>query len=186
MAAETSIVTGISGRYAVALFEMALDAKALDAVASDLDRIQAMLRESEELRRLVESPVLRRDEQARAMAALLERAGIGELVGRFVGVVAQNRRLFQLRKIISDFRALLARHRGETVAQVTSATPLNPGQLAALKAALKDAVGRDVNIDARVDARLIGGLVVQVGSRMVDASVRSRLENMKVAMKGVA
>lgn len=186
MAAETSIVTGISGRYAVALFEMARDARALDAVAADLERIQAMLTESAELRRLVESPVLRRDEQGRAMAALLGRAGVGNLVLRFVGVAAQNRRLFQLRKIISDFRALLARHRGETVARVTSAGPLNPGQLAALTAALKDAVGREVNIDARVDARLIGGLVVQVGSRMVDASVRSKLENMKVAMKGVA
>jgi F-type H+-transporting ATPase subunit delta len=186
LAAETSIVSGTAGRYATALFELAVEAKALDAVAGDLDRLKTMIGESADLRRLVKSPIFGRDEQSRAMGAVAERAGFSDLVRRFVGVVAHNRRLFVLDGMIRDFRALLARHRGETVARVVSASPLNPNQLATLKAALKEGVGREVSIDAHVDAALIGGLMVQVGSRMVDASMRTKLQNLKIAMKGVA
>ncbi|HYM30267.1 MAG TPA: F0F1 ATP synthase subunit delta [Candidatus Cybelea sp.] len=186
MAAETSIVSGIAGRYATALFELANEAKALDAVAADLDRLSRMLDDSADLRRLVMSPVFDREQQMRAMAAVVERAGLHDLIRRFVGIVTRNRRLFVLRDTIRGFRALLARHRGETVAQVISAEALNPNQLAALKAALKEGVGREVSVEARVDSGLIGGLVVKVGSRMLDASVRTKLQNLKVAMKGVA
>jgi F-type H+-transporting ATPase subunit delta len=186
LAAETSIVSGIAGRYATALFELAVEGKSLDAVAADLDRLEAMIGESADLRRLVKSPVFGRDEQSRAIGAVAERAGFSPLVRRFVGIVAQNRRLFVLDNMIRDFRLLLARHRGETVARVVSASPLNPTQLAALKAALKEGVGREVSIDAHIDAGLIGGLMVQVGSRLVDASLRNKLQNLKIAMKGVA
>lgn len=186
MAAETAIVSGIAGRYATALFELAVEAKALDAVAADLDRLKAMLGESADLRRLVKSPVFGRDEQSHAIGAVVERAGFSDVVRRFVAVVARNRRLFVLEDMIRDFRALLARHRGEMVARVISASPLNPSQLAALKAALRDGMGREVSVDAAVDAGLLGGLVVKVGSRMIDGSVRTKLQNLKIAMKGVA
>jgi F-type H+-transporting ATPase subunit delta len=186
LAAETSIVSGIAGRYATALFELAIEGKSLDTVASDLDRLKAMIGESADLRRLLKSPIFGRDEQSRAIGAVAERLGVSPLVRRFVGIVAQNRRLFVLENMIRDFRALLARHRGETVARVVSASPLNPNQLATLKAALKAGVGREVSVDAHVDAGLIGGIMVQVGSRMVDASMRTKLQNLKIAMKGVA
>ncbi|HUN53194.1 MAG TPA: F0F1 ATP synthase subunit delta [Candidatus Sulfotelmatobacter sp.] len=186
MAAETSIVSGIAGRYATALFELAVEAKALDAVAADLDRLQAMIAESADLRRLVKSPIFGRDEQRRAIDAVVERAGLSAVVRRFVGVVARNRRLFALEDMIRDFRALLARHRGETMARVVSASPLQPNQLAALKAALREGVGREVNMEVAVDPELLGGLVLKVGSRMIDSSVRTKLQNLKVAMKGVA
>jgi F-type H+-transporting ATPase subunit delta len=186
LAAETSIVSGIAGRYATALFELTIEGKSLDTVASDLDRLKAMIGESADLRRLLKSPIFGRDEQSRAIGAVAERLGVSPLVRRFVGIVAQNRRLFVLENMIRDFRALLARHRGETVARVVSASPLNPNQLATLKAALKAGVGREVSVDAHVDAGLIGGIMVQVGSRMVDASMRTKLQNLKIAMKGVA
>jgi len=186
LAAETSIVSGIAGRYATALFELAVEAKALDAVAADLDRLQAMIAESADLRRLVKSPIFGRDEQRRAIDAVVERAGLSAVVRRFVGVVARNRRLFALEDMIRDFRALLARHRGETMARVVSASPLQPNQLAALKAALREGVGREVNMEVAVDPELLGGLVLKVGSRMIDSSVRTKLQNLKVAMKGVA
>lgn len=186
MAAKTSIVTGISGRYAVALFDLANEQKMLDQVVVDLDRIKALIEQSADLARLVSSPVFGREEQGRAIAAVLEKAGIGDLVRRFVGVIAQNRRLSHLLDIIADYGALLAQHRGETAAKVVSATPLNPTQIGALTKALRDAVGRDVTLAAHVDPSLIGGLVVQLGSRMVDASVRAKLDNLKVVMKGVA
>ena len=186
MAAETSIVSGIAGRYATALFELTVEAKALDAVAADLDRLKAMIAESADLRRLVKSPIFGRDEQRRAIDAVVERAGLSAVVRRFVGVVARNRRLFVLEDMIRDFRALLARHRGETLARVVSASPLQPNQLAALKAALRDGMGREVNVEAAVDPGLLGGLVLKVGSRMIDSSVRTKLQNLKVAMKGVA
>ncbi len=186
MAAETSIVSGIAGRYATALFELAVEAKALDTVAADLDGLKAMLRDSADLRRLVKSPVFGRDEQSRAISAIAARAGFSDVVCRFIAVVARNRRLFVLEDMIRDFRALLARHRGEMVARVVSASPLSPNQLAALKAALRDGMGREVRVDAAVDTGLLGGLVVKVGSRMIDGSVRTKLQNLKIAMKGIA
>jgi F-type H+-transporting ATPase subunit delta len=144
-----------------------------------------MLDESADLARLVRSPVIAREDQAKAMAAVLEKAGIGETVRKFVGVVAENRRLFALRDMIRMYGQLLAQHRGEVVAEVTSAKSLNDAQLNALKASLAEGLGRDITVNAHVDDSLIGGLVVQVGSRMVDTSLRTKLQNLKYAMKGV-
>ncbi len=185
MAAETSIVSGIAGRYATALFELAAEQKVLDEAAHDLAVIGALLEESDDLRRLVRSPLFKREEQARAMAAVMERSGTGDLVQNFVGVVARNRRLFALPEIIRDFKALLARHRGEVAASVASAAPLSKQQVAAIEAALRKAVGTDVTLQASVDPSLIGGLVVKVGSRMIDSSVGTKLQNLRLAMKGV-
>ncbi len=185
MPAETSVVSQLSGRYAAALFDLAREDGALDGVAEDLGRLQTMLEASEDLRRLVRSPLLSAEEQAKAMAALLERAEMGDLVGRFVGVLTQNRRLFALAAVIRAFFRLLAEHRGEVAAEVTSAEPLSVSQLEAVKGALARAVGSDVDLDAKVDAGLIGGLIVRVGSRMVDSSLRSKLQRLRFAMKGV-
>ncbi len=178
-------VSGISGRYATALFELAVDNGQLDAVAGDLAGIEKMLAESEDMVRLIRSPLLGREDQARGIAAVLERAGCGELVSRFAGVLAQNRRLFVLPKAILDFRTLLARHRGETIAEVISATPLADAQLEQIRKSLSQAAGRDVVMNTKVDEALIGGLVVKLGSRMIDGSIRSKLKNLQLAMKGV-
>lgn len=184
--AQETIVTGIAGRYATALFDLARDAGQLDAVAKDLDTLSRLLAESADLVRLVRSPVFGRDEQARAVAAVAEKAGASELVRRFLGVMAQNRRLFVLADVIAAFRKLHSHHRGEALAEVVSAVPLNDEQLAQLKSSLSSAAAGNVVIDAKVDPALIGGLVVKLGSRMIDASIRNKLNNLKTAMKGVA
>jgi F-type H+-transporting ATPase subunit delta len=179
------VVSQLSGRYAAALFDLARDERVLDGVAEDLGRLQAMLADSEDLRRLVRSPLISREDQAKAMAAILEKAEISDLVRRFVGVLARNRRLFALDAVIRTFFRLLAEHRGEVAAEVTSAAPLSEGQLEAVKGALARAVGSEVDLTAKVDRGLIGGLVVRVGSRMVDSSLRTKLQRLQFAMKGV-
>jgi len=186
VAQESTLVSGIAGRYATALFDLARDAGQLDAVAKDLDSLSAMLAQSADLVRLVRSPVFSREEQARAIAAVAERAAFGDLVRRFLGVVANNRRLFVLADAIAAFKTLLSHHRGEAVAEVTSAVPLSDAQLQQIKSSLSSEAAGNVVIDAKVDPGLIGGLVVKLGSRMIDASVRTKLNNLKSAMKGVA
>lgn len=173
----------MAGRYATALFELAESDAALDAVAADLGRIGALLNDSADLRRLVASPVFGADDQGRAFAAILERAGIKGLVANFVGLVIRNRRLFALPAMIVGFKQLLAKKRGEVSADVASAHPLSEAQLASLRQALKAATGRDVQIDTRVDEGLLGGLVVKVGSRMIDSSLKTKLNSLKLAMK---
>jgi len=185
VAEEKSIVSGVSGRYATALFELALDSGAIDAVEADLSRFTALLAESEDLTRLVRSPVFAAEDQLRAVTAVLAKAGIGGLVANFIKVAAGNRRLFVLPGMITDFRRLAAAHRGEVTAEVTSAEPLSDAATAALKEALKAKIGKDVTLVAHVDPALIGGLVVKVGSRMVDTSLRSKLNSLKIAMKEV-
>ncbi len=185
MAAQESTVEGVSGRYATALFELALEAKSLDEVGSDLDGFQAMLDDSADLLRLVRSPVFSANDQNRAVRAVVDKAGIGGLASNFIGLVAKNRRLFAVSDMIRDYRKLLAAHRGEVTAEVTSAEKLSDAQVTALKAALKEKVGRDVLLDAQVDPALLGGLVVKVGSRMIDTSLRTKLNNLKIAMKEV-
>lgn len=185
MAGDTSVATGIAGRYAKALFEMANEQKALDQVRDDLAQVQALLDESEDLRRVVLSPVLDRTQQGKAMLAVLDAAGISSLVRNFIGVVAQNRRLFALSPMIRTYNALLAEFRGEVVAEVTSATALSDAQQEKIAATLKGAMGRDINIETRVDESLIGGMVVRVGSRMVDFSLATKLQGLRLAMKGV-
>jgi len=144
-----------------------------------------MMDESEDLARLVKSPIISRADQAKAMGAVLEILGIGDLVRRFVGTVAQNRRLFALPGMIKAYGQLLAAERGEVVARVTAAKKLTKGQLDAVSSALKSAIGSDVSLESEVDESLIGGLVIRVGSRMIDSSIRTKLQNLKFAMKGV-
>lgn len=185
MAGSQSSSATVAGRYANALFELAAEADALPAVEADLARFTAMLADSEDLMRLVRSPVFAADEQERAIGAVLDKAEIGGLVGKFIRVVAGNRRLFALPHIITAFREQLAAHRGEVAAEVTSAEPLNERHLGALREALKAAIGKDVALDTHVDPALIGGLIVKVGSRMIDGSLRTKLNSLKLAMKEV-
>ena len=185
MASEATGVSGLAGRYATALFDLADQQQALDAVAADLLKLRQMIEESPELARLIRSPVLSRDVQARAMATITEKAELGTTVRNLVGVVAQNRRLFALTGIISGFLALLAARRGEVTAEVTAAQPLTKGQLTAINEQLNRAIGSKVAVDVRVDPAIIGGLVVKVGSRMVDGSLRTKLTRLQLAMRGI-
>jgi F-type H+-transporting ATPase subunit delta len=183
---EGPIVSGMAGRYAIALFELALDDKAIDATKADLDRFEALLAESPDLTRLVRSPVYSADEQAKALSAVLAAAGIGGLAAKFLNAVTANRRLFAVRQMLKDFRALVARHKGEATASVTLAETPNDRQLAAIKEALGAVTGKDVQVDVKVDPSIIGGLVVKLGSRMVDTSLRSKLNSLRHAMKEVS
>ncbi|HZF32750.1 MAG TPA: F0F1 ATP synthase subunit delta [Candidatus Angelobacter sp.] len=185
MAARGTGAGGLAARYAAALFALADTHKAIDRVAGDLSELKAMIGSSEGLRALIRSPVLSRDEQGRAMAALLQQAGTSDLVRKFVGLVARNRRLFVLPQMIEAFLAELARRRGEMRADVTAARPLSEQQQASLAEAIRRSVGGKVAVDVKVDPALIGGLVVKVGSRMVDSSLRTKLQRLQLAMKGV-
>ena len=181
----STTVAGAAGRYATALFELARDENVLDDIARDLDDLNKLLAESAELAALVRSPVFSREDQGRAMAAILDKAGAHPITKNFVGLVATKRRLFALKGMIRAYKALLSKHRGEVSAEVVSAVALSDGQVAALKDALKQSVGKDVQLNATVDASLLGGLVVKMGSRQVDSSLRTKLNNLKIAMKEV-
>lgn len=185
MSSETTGATGLSGRYASALFKLAEADKALDQTAEDLARLAKMIEESDDLARLLRSPVTARADQARAVSALLEKSEMSDLVRRFVGVVSENRRLAVLPDLIKAYQVLMARHRGEETAEVVSAKELTAAQLKSLGASLKKAVGTTVTIEPKVDPEILGGLVVKVGSRMVDSSLRTKLQQLRLAMKGV-
>jgi F-type H+-transporting ATPase subunit delta len=185
VATEGSEVSGLAGRYGTALFELAVEQKALDPVAADLAGIKRLLSESAELRRLVRSPAFTREDQSRAMGALLDKGGAAELTRRFVGLLAQKRRLFVLDGVIAVFARLNAAHRGEVAAEVVSAAPLSAERIESVTKTLAKVIGGRVALETRVDERLIGGLVVRVGSRMVDSSVRTKLQRLQLAMKGV-
>lgn len=186
MAQERSGVSGLAGRYAKALFDLALESDALDATARDLARVRDMLDASADLRRMVSSPLVPRARQGAAVAALARRAGLGAAATGFLGVLARNRRLFVLAEAIGAFDSLLARHRGEVDAEVVSARPLDVARVDAIARAVAGAVGGAVRLRTATDASLIGGFVVRVGSRMVDASVRGRLRALEAVMKGAA
>jgi F-type H+-transporting ATPase subunit delta len=175
----------MAGRYANALFELARDNDAVDAVKADLDRFDGLIAQNPDLQRLVRSPVFSADEQARALTAVLAKAGIGGLAAQFLKVVASNRRLFAAHDMVRAYRALVARHKGELTAQVTVAETLSEAHRAAIKDALKSVTGKDVDLDVKVDPAIIGGLVVKLGSRMVDSSLRTKLNSIKHAMKEV-
>ena len=184
MAGEDPIISGMAGRYATALFELARDNKAVDAVKKDLDQFDALANGSADLNRLVRSPVFGADEQLKALSAILAKAGITGLAANFLRVITTNRRLFAVRDMIRAYRALVARHKGEVTAQVTVAEKLNDKNLDALKSALKSVTGgKDIDLDVEVDPAIIGGLIVKVGSRMVDSSLRTKLNSIKFAMK---
>lgn len=176
---------GVAGRYASALFDLSSEgAKSSPGVEGDLVKFLGLVDGSADLARLVRSPVIAADDQERALSAILEKAGIGGLAANFLKLLARNRRLFAIKDVIGAYRALAARARGEVTAEVTSAVALNDEQTAALKETLKASVGKNVTLEARVDPSLLGGLVVKVGSRMVDSSLRTKLQNMKVALSG--
>jgi F-type H+-transporting ATPase subunit delta len=180
------MVTGMAGRYATALFELALEEHAIDAVKADLDRFEGLIAESTDLQRLVRSPVFTADIQTKALSAVLDRTGIGGLSARFLKVVSSNRRLFAAQDMVRAFRTLVARHKGETQATVTVAEKPTDAHLAAIKDALKAVTKKDVQIDVNVDPSIIGGLIVKLGSRMIDTSLRSKLNAIKLAMKEVS
>ena len=183
---ETSggIVAGLSGRYATALFDLARDGKSLPQVGASLATLKAALADSADLRTLTTSPRLDRTSAARGIAAVAGSLGLDALTTRFLGVLAANRRLRDLPAIIRDFDALSARQRGETTATVTSAHPLTDAQQDAVKASLKQRLKRDVALDLRVDKDILGGLVVRVGSQMIDSSLRTKLNTLAQAMRG--
>ena len=186
MASEATGVSGLAERYAAALFELADERRMLDEVASDLRQLRAMLAASTDLTRLVRSPVLTRGEQGKAIAALVERAGFTPLVRDFLAVVAKNRRLFAVPAMIEAYLIELAERRGEVTAEVTAAQPLSEGQLGLLSEQLRRSVGRRVSLEVKVDPGLIGGLIVKLGSRMIDGSVKSKLQRLQLAMKGAS
>jgi F-type H+-transporting ATPase subunit delta len=184
VAGADQTVSGVAGRYATALFELALENKAVDAVKKDLDQFDALIADSADLTRLVRSPVFGVDEQLKALSAILAKAGIGGLAENFLRVITTNRRLFAVRDMIRAYRALVARHKGEVTAHVTVAQKLSDTHLDALKSALKSVTsGKDIDLDIKIDPAIIGGLVVKVGSRMVDSSLRTKLNSIKLAMK---
>jgi F-type H+-transporting ATPase subunit delta len=185
VAGEDQTPSGVADRYATALFELAREAKALDEVAQELARFNAALDASADLARLVKSPVFTAEEQGKALAAVLEKLEIEGLTRNFLLLVAKNRRLFAIPDMSRAFRIMLARHRGEASATVTAAAKLTEGQITALKQALKAALGKEIMLEQRVDASLLGGLMVKVGSRMIDTSLRTKLLGLKHAMKEV-
>jgi F-type H+-transporting ATPase subunit delta len=185
VASASTGVSGLADRYAAALFDLADERKELDTVAADLRQLRDMILGSADLRRLVRSPVLSRTEQARAIGAVADSAGLSQLTRNFLGLIAQNRRLFALPGMIEAYLGQLAARRGEVTAQVVAAQPLTPAQEAAINEQLRKAVGSKVAVEVRVDPSLLGGMIVKVGSRMVDASVRSKLQRLQFAMKGV-
>lgn len=176
-------VSGVAGRYATALFELARDEKRIDDVSRDLDAFEALVKNSPDLRRLVKSPVFSAEEQTRAIGAVLDRARIGGLTANLIRLVAQNRRLFALSDMIRAYRALVAQSRGIVPAEVRLAEEPSATVMSDIKAALREMAGGDVDISVRIDPALIGGLVVKIGSRMVDASLRTKLNLIRHAMK---
>jgi F-type H+-transporting ATPase subunit delta len=183
---EGPIVSGMAGRYATALFDLALAEGAIDQVRADLDRFDALISESPDLLRLVRSPVFSAGEQTKALAAVLDRVEIGGLAARFLKVAATNRRLFSVRAMIRAFRALVAAHKGEVTAEVTLAEAPSERQLEAIREALAGVTRRDIRVDVNVNPSIIGGLIVKLGSRMVDGSLRAKLNTIKHAMKEVS
>jgi F-type H+-transporting ATPase subunit delta len=182
--AET-FVSGVAGRYATALFELASEAGAVDAVKADLDSFTALIAEIDDLKRLVRSPVFSAEEQEKAITAILDKVGISGLAGNFFKTVAANRRLFAIESIVRAYDALAAEARGEVVAEVTVAQPLSDAHAATLKEALDTMTGKHVKLAVEVDPSLLGGLKVKIGSRLVDASLKTKLNSIRYAMKEV-
>lgn len=181
---QGNITAGLAGRYAVALFDLASESNAIDAVAKSLGDLRAGLAESADLSALIASPVVSRGDAANAVGAVAKAMKLDSLTTNFLGVLAENRRLADLPKMIDAFDAIIAAHRGEVTAKVTSAHPLTAEQLKELTANLKTRVGRDVAVVTTVDPAILGGLVVQLGSQLIDGSIRTRLNSFAQAMKG--
>ncbi|PRD44068.1 F0F1 ATP synthase subunit delta [Phyllobacterium phragmitis] len=185
MAETSSLISGVARRYAGSLFDLALEANSVAQVEKDLARFEGLLDGSDELKRLVASPVFSTKEQVKTISAIADKAGIKGLVGNFLRVVAGNRRLFVLPGIIQSFRQIAAEHRGEVSADVTAAHALTAAQQNELKATLKGVAGKDVTINVTVDPSILGGLIVKMGSRQIDTSLRTKLSSLKLALKEV-
>lgn len=185
MAAQNSVVSHIARPYATALYDLALEQGQVEAVESDLVALSGVIAESADFTRFLRSPVIPGDDKAVAMDAILARSGIGATVANFIRVVARNGRLFALPTVIASFRLLAAKARGEVAAEVTSASPLSREQIASLAETLKQKIGKTVTLQEHVDPSLIGGLIVKVGSQMIDSSLKTKLTAMKIAMKEV-
>ena len=181
---SSGIQASLAGRYALALFELARDEKQLESVGTSLAAVRQALAESDDLRALTTSPLIGRDEAVKAVAAVADEMKLDPLTGNFLGVLAQNRRLAQLGNVIRAFNTLAARHRGEINAEVTSARPLDDNQLDAIRQNLRTRMGRDIAVETHVDPAILGGLVVKIGSQMIDGSIRTKLNNLAQAMKG--
>jgi F-type H+-transporting ATPase subunit delta len=175
---------GLAGRYANAVFELAQEQKAVDAVSADLASLRRAMETSSDLTRLVRSPVFSAETQARALKAVLERMGAEALTIKFVLLLAHKRRLFVLTQIIKQYEHLVARSRGETEAEVIAARALSDAEINELRAALKAKLGKEPRLHAKVDPTLLGGLIVKVGSRMIDSSIRTKLAGIRAAMRG--
>lgn len=175
----------MAGRYATALFELARDEGKLDAVQSGLARFSAAMNESPDLRRLTKSPAFSSGSQAKALSAILKTMQLGPLVENFLLLLVRNRRLFAIEGVITGFNTLLSAHREEISAQVTSAAPLTADQMTELSATLRNKLGKEAKINATVDPSILGGLIVKIGSRMIDTSIRTKLNSLKNAMKEV-
>lgn len=186
MTAQEQKATGMPGRYATALFELAQESNSVSQVSADLDDFAAMLASSEDLTRLVRSPVFGASDQVAALNAVFAQAGIRSIAANFIKLAAKNRRLFAVGQMIGAYRSLVSASRGEIAGEVVSAEKLSAAQLSKLKAELKASVGSDVELASSVDPSILGGLIVKVGSRMVDNSLRTKLQNLKVSMKGVS
>ncbi|MEL6210648.1 MAG: F0F1 ATP synthase subunit delta, partial [Pseudomonadota bacterium] len=177
--ADIASTDEIADRYATALLDLALEQNAADAVAADVDMLAGAIDESADLRELLMSPLYRREQQGQGLSAVAGAMGLGALVANTALLMASKRRSFRIRAMLARFRALLAEHRGEVTAAVTSARPLSDTQREALAGALKASLGRDVALDLSVDEGIIGGLIVKVGSRMIDSSIRSQLNRLQ-------
>lgn len=184
---ETSgggIQASLGGRYASALFGLARDAKTIELVEASLARVRDAIQQSDDFRALTLSPTVSRSAAAKAVLATADQLGLDATTRSFLGVLAENRRLGQLPQIVRGFGELASRHRGEVRAEVTSAHPLADDQVIELKQQLRQRAGREVNVDISVDPQLLGGLVVRMGSQMIDSSIRTRLNALASAMKG--
>ena len=185
MSESISLVSSAAGRYATALFELASETDALPQAEQDMEALGTALDTSDDLRTLLSTPIYTRDEQGRAMASVTEAMGLSALVRNLVGLMAGKGRLFVLAEVISLFARLMAEHRGEVTADVTAARAMSDAQQAALVKTLKAAIGQDIKLNVAVDEGIIGGLVVKVGSKMIDTSIRSKLASLQNAMKEV-
>jgi F-type H+-transporting ATPase subunit delta len=185
VAKSSSPISGVAERYASSLFDLAAQSNAIAQVERDLDRFEALLNGSEDLKRLIKSPVFSADDQLKAISAVADKAKISGLVGNFLRVVAKNRRLFAVPGMINAFRRIAAENRGEIAAEVTSAHALTPAQETELKAALKSVAGKDVSIAVTVDPSLLGGIIVKMGSKQIDTSLKTKLNSLKLALKEV-
>ncbi|HET7335013.1 MAG TPA: F0F1 ATP synthase subunit delta [Rhizomicrobium sp.] len=184
MSTEEPLIAGIAGRYATAIFDLAQEEKSVEVVEKDFSALKTMIADSDDLARFVKAPIFSRDEQKKGMNAVLHRMEAADLTRRFVLLLTSKRRLFMLNDVIRTFDLLVARQRGEVTAQVSSARALSDAETAEIKSILKSGLGRDPRLEAKVDPSLLGGLVVKVGSRMIDSSLRTKLNGIRTAMRG--